>query len=415
MYMKKTILYVLAYCCIADISAQDTVRYGDPWYLFNEQPNVSVFDYYPPAWNPSVQGSPSYGASIMLQQYLIPSNGENTPAYGIALTCRDAEADSLKHKVGIYSLAERKGSQQTWDGITHYAAFEEIASLSMEDAVVKQCKFGYWDGSGGEFFTTCFELYFDQPVPVSDTFYIGIRTPEGGLSSINGLACGYDTSHSQTWWWGSSPDTMLTITSASSPQQRVYKSLWGVAFPIVRPRCTAPREGEVIRVEGDSVVIQFVDDGEEHQYEVVYARDGFGVDTTAGERTAAPDSLFTFRGLEAGMRYWYRVRRSCTIGNMTVWSPWSPGYRLPATVGIRPDMEPVALEVKPNPANEYVEVTAEVPEGSLELRDAQGRLHLSQRLEGGHARIELQGVPAGVYTLHLRSAEGNATRRVIVR
>ena len=413
MYMKKTILYVLAYCFIANISAQDTVRYGDPWYLFNVQPNVPVFDYDPSVWSPTFMRGFYFGATYALQPYVAPSTGEHSLIYGIALTHSALSVDSINHILGLYRLGQRRPDVVHPDITLSYASFETIDTISVDDAIVRECRFGYWKGDGHEYQSNCYELYFDHPVPVSDTFYIGIVHAPKGDDWNMGITGGYDTSASQTWWLGLSLDNMETyITNNHSGRWVHYR--WGSAFPIVRPRCTAPKEGEVIRVEGDSVVIQFVDDGEEHQYEVVYARDGFGVDTTAGERTAAPDSLFTFRGLEAGMRYWYRVRRSCTIGNMTVWSPWSPGYRLPATVGIRPDMEPVALEVKPNPANEYVEVTAEVPEGSLELRDAQGRLHLSQRIEGGLARIELQGVPAGVYTLQLRSAEGNATRRVVV-
>ena len=386
----------------ASISAQDTVRPGDMWYLFND----GFSNEFCLPINYTITCASGMQVTHSVQPYVLPpSYHDGGYIYGVAITTYDSIAlYNLPYSVGVWKMLEMIVDTAIYPSF--FANLQRIAEANKRD-IVRHCKFDYLPDSV-DGVVECYEFYFDHPVSVSDTFYAGLS--DGALMGL-GLAGSINATTPQTWWH--------KIINPRAPGEwslwSEFANTWGVVFPIIRPRCTAPREGEVIRVEGDSVVIQFVDDGEEHQYEVVYARDGFGVDTTAGERTAAPDSLFTFRGLEAGMRYWYRVRRSCTIGNMTVWSPWSQGYRLPATVGIRPDMEPVALEVKPNPANEYVEVTAEVPEGSLELRDAQGRLHLSQRLEGGHARIELQGVPAGVYTLQLRSAEGNATRRLIVK
>ena len=422
--MKKQAFFIFAFLVAVCANAQDTLYYGNPYYMFNPgyPNNYSVYhDEYAGGAIPGV--SDYIHGQVIMQSYVAPpsmGNGqEDLAIYGVALTTvMPIPTDTPTYSVGVY---ERLSTYipDTFHQHLVYGDFREVTSV-WKDAHLRHCRFGYILDSTGAM-SHCYEYYFDHPFQVHDTFYIGAIDKRDTLVNNDDssflIVYGRDLSMQQNNWWNGGVkerDSLKGLLHDDWPAA-YEKRWWGGFFPIIGLRCTAPKEGEVIRVEGDSVVIQFVDDGEEHQYEVVYARDGFGVDTTAGERTAAPDSLFTFRGLEAGMRYWYRVRRSCTIGHMTVWSPWSPGYRLPNSVGIRPDMEPVALEVNPNPANEYVEVTAEVPEGSLELRDAQGRLHLAQRLEGGHARIELQGVPAGVYTLHLRSAEGNATRRVIVR
>ena len=414
--MKKQAFIIFALLTAVFVNAQDTLYYGNPYYMFNPgyPNNYSIHYYQPLGLSEAVYGN------VAMQPYVAPSSTgpveEDLVVYGVAMTlATEMHIDTPWYTVGVYNRTNHyRADFAEW---IHYGDFQERASV-WKDGTIRRCSFGYILDSNGAM-SNSYEYYFNEPVRVRDTFYVGfvLHGEYASHPKYSPPCCGMDVAeHGQTWWIGGLTSLNTLTGLVYDDSSSTYSTRWwGALFPIIGLRCTAPREGEVIQAEGDSVVIQFVDDGEEHQYEVVYARDGFGVDTTAGERTAAPDSLFTFRGLEAGMRYWYRVRRSCTIGNMTVWSPWSQGYRLPATVGIRPDMEPVALEVKPNPANEYVEVTAEVPEGSLELRDAQGRLHLSQRLEGGHARIELQGVPAGVYTLQLRSAEGNATRRLIVK
>ena len=73
-----------------------------------------------------------------------------------------------------------------------------------------------------------------------------------------------------------------------------------------------------------------------------------------------------------------------------------------------------SLRLFPNPTRGSVMV-AGIPDGapvSATLADLAGRQHPTRLLPGG--RVDLAGVPAGVYALSLRTAAGVATRRLIV-
>jgi hypothetical protein len=78
-------------------------------------------------------------------------------------------------------------------------------------------------------------------------------------------------------------------------------------------------------------------------------------------------------------------------------------------------LESSALRLYPNPAGDWVQVALpeELETGSMELLDFQGRI--VQRLMGQERRIDLSGLPAGVYTLLVRTREGRVLRYGVVK
>ena len=46
--MKRMLLFLLILGCTSVTEAQDTVRYGDPWYQFNPLPRLLRYEHYSP-------------------------------------------------------------------------------------------------------------------------------------------------------------------------------------------------------------------------------------------------------------------------------------------------------------------------------------------------------------------------------
>jgi len=73
------------------------------------------------------------------------------------------------------------------------------------------------------------------------------------------------------------------------------------------------------------------------------------------------------------------------------------------------------LEVYPNPAQRLVEVRTAQP-GPVEIRlsDVLGRTVRTQRLAAGQTRVELAGLAAGAYTLHVQQGAARSFRQLVV-
>jgi Secretion system C-terminal sorting domain/Ricin-type beta-trefoil lectin domain-like len=71
-----------------------------------------------------------------------------------------------------------------------------------------------------------------------------------------------------------------------------------------------------------------------------------------------------------------------------------------------------AVQVYPNPAQDVLTVVAGIETAELTLRDLTGKL-CQRQLIGRTGRLDLRGLPAGVYTLTVSSAAGQVHRRVV--
>ena len=72
------------------------------------------------------------------------------------------------------------------------------------------------------------------------------------------------------------------------------------------------------------------------------------------------------------------------------------------------------LRVYPNPAGDYVHVGADAPLVRVEVYDAAGRLRRSVRDGSDLSRVDLAGLPGGVYVLRAVAYEGEATTSLIL-
>ena len=394
-----------ALSCMA--SGQDTLRYGDPWYMYTGNYPGNYCDTN--RGNAGISGFHDEG----VQLYVAPPEGENL-VYGVAITMSNyLEDDEIYLDAGLY----RKVSDR-WFHDRRLTSFAEVKKASHE-GFMRYCRFHYMaDEADPRGISHCYEYYFSRPVVVTDSFYVGFREfKQRPTLKWFGIGSGEDYTFSQRWWTGGRDESLETgLLDWASHEIPIYNAAWGGVFPIVRLRCTTPRPGIVGDAGDDWVQLLFDNDGEEHTYEVSYATLTDPVDTTAPLRTS--DTAITLTGLEPNRAYWYRVRRSCRIQtdsmDVTVWSDWSRGTMLTDLLGTNEMILP-DLEVRPNPASTVAEVTVEGGEAcSVELVDVHGRTVMQRRAEGGSVVLDLAGLPPAVYTLRALTARGAATRRLVV-
>ena len=411
--MKKTFLFTLALAGLLQAFGQDTIHYGNPWYMFTGN--------YPNAYCNHTTGEFSSAIPAKACQQYVAAPGEGNIVYGIAVTFNDSMTldENFAFSVGLY----RKTSsffmtENIWQ--TEIAEFEQLDSAGLHTPI-RMCRFQYILDSSEKGLTYCYEFYFNRPVHVTDTFYAGVlhdtpRCPTFPNPGWFGPTFGYDSTRSQSWWGEDIYGRMTHIDDYA----RNIDYRWGCVFPIVKYRCLAPKEGMPGAAGDDWVELLFDDDGEDHLYEITYARMEDMVDTNAGIRTTQPGNSLVASDLEPGRQYWYRVRRSCTLvtdsTTIVSWSPWSRGFLLPPhTLGVSQAEAAPGLEVRPNPASTVAEVTVEGGEAcSVELVDMHGRTVMQRRAEGGSVVLDLAGLPPAVYTLRALTAHGCATRRLVV-
>ena len=432
---KRPVLLFTGAILFFAAQAQDTVHYGDPWYMYQD----GYLDYFFPTsranivWNGVPIGGHLFDAHNATRPYAVPPQaGDGMLVYGVAITRYDSLCDWQELSAKMWRMTEQHTDWVSNPNGNTYANFEEVASADWHGCV-RTCRFSYrMDDSDGVVIS--YEIYFDRPVMVTDTFYPGFVTRVATGESI----CPFYPSVTSTvtdvytdLWVGS--ETAAPVIDAenrhwdkfklTSPVWHPHPYYWGGFFPIVKVRCTVPRAGELRWRHGDTLALGFADDGEEHDDEVVWATLTETADTNATPaRSGMGDSTVVLTGLEPGTVYWYRVRRSCRIVtdsmDLTVWTPWSEGRYVPGTLtaGLGAQAAGPRFEVSPNPAQGSAQVEVEGTEAySLELIDVHGRTVRRWAAASGSRQLALDGVPLGLYLLRLTAARGTAMRRLVVR
>ena len=95
--------------------------------------------------------------------------------------------------------------------------------------------------------------------------------------------------------------------------------------------------------------------------------------------------------------------------NLNLYAIWED-----TTLGIG-NLSPLTVTVSPNPTSGELFITVGGgQQAQLSVLDVMGRTVLSETV-CDKAKISLQGLPAGAYTVQVRSADGICNRRVIKR
>jgi hypothetical protein len=153
----------------------------------------------------------------------------------------------------------------------------------------------------------------------------------------------------------------------------------------------------------------------------------FGTSPDDGTIITVPanDDRYTFDSLSPDVYHSVWVRKACrytTPGYDTlVWSDWGLPVTFRTNGGSGSEGIATAsgcdFAVGPNPAHGSTRVTLsqEAAAGTeLTLCDLQGRALRRYSLQGASLTLDLEGLPAGVYLLHLVAPDGMAIRRLVV-
>lgn len=381
--MKKiALVFAFAVMSFAAV-AQDTMHFGSQYYMFNELENpwcvgnerlrkIKMINYVP------------------LVGYVAQRN-DSVTVYGIAYLGWLADYANI----GV-SLAKRDSG----------FVFSRYDTTFYDTPTIDCYYYIYKEGLNCIFDTVVplYEIYFDSPHVMKDTFYLTCWTvsPYDTSSGCVFIHTNHETPNIYMQMYGSD-----NVYPSANPG-------WGMFFPIVQPRCPRP-ELLTVTVEGGEVLFGWAEGNP--QYELSVARRG--TDPDSGSLFATTDTAYSLAGLDSGVWYTARVRAACDRYDSLWWSAWSLpahfylGSTNPDSLGIATAAE-AQFMLSPNPAAGQVTVTAAEGLMHIEVYDARGALVYSAAADGTTAVVETKAWPAGQYVVAVETRAGKGSRVLTV-
>jgi len=196
--------------------------------------------------------------------------------------------------------------------------------------------------------------------------------------------------------------------------------------------CAAVTRLQTVEVDSLWATLMWSADARHHAWEVAYRP---ADDSLASDRVvtvSVPTVMLT--DLTPGTAYNVRVRGLCDIENYSPWSdtlqfvttftPYTPPDTTPDTVPyIRPhtlDLPSIGnldryTRIMPNPAHDVVNVLSSYQLKSVAVYDLTGRQLLEQPAEGLTTTVNVAALPRGTYILAIRTLQGTATKKLILK
>ena len=394
----KSILFFFILMVLGKVSAQDTVRYPDSCYLFNEYTSTFALE---------LRSDTQHVHNITRER--MPFVGYAAPRdsltiYGIAIVGCLGDTS----KIGVSLATKGTGNTFTRHDTAYFGPSSERRFFIFTD-VPYYINSRHWINQElyiSDFVENCYEIYFDKPHKVADTFYISCWSYDDVLTNDTlqhyALICANTQSNVFLQLWSS--EIVL------GPERNIF----GIAFPILRPYCPRP-EVPVVTVEGGEALFGWAEGNP--QYELSVARRG--TDPDSGSIFATTDTTYSLAGLDSGVWYTARVRAACDRYDSLWWSAWSLpthfylGSTNPDSLGIA-TAAGARFALSPNPAAGQVTVTAEEGLRHVEVYDARGAVVYSAAADGTTAVVETKAWPAGQYVVSVETRAGKGSRVLTV-
>ena len=415
--MKKYFFSIIIFVSFAvGCRAQDTVRYGDPYYLFEEmlyyQDSVTVawpmsFLFLRPSF-PEDTGYYTTGYLDYAMRYITPTP-EEMVVYGVAITPYLRNKSIDKYDFELFLAQIRNDSiffvdSTRWKPSDHQAWFEYSVPFCgrMYDSVVP-----------------VYELYFDTPRSIRDTFCVGYK---GELLDL------YKSIDSAATYFILDPHLYPANSSAHLWSQRLYASRgyqddwWGGIFPIIEYRypCETPSAPRpIVYAATDPNLVQFqlpYSAGDSMWLSIAE----YGQPADSGIIYNVTDSVMDIVVPDSGY-YTARLRSFCTkYWDVPMQSAWSAPANFMITANldiVQPDDYLASmLLLYPNPADGEVTVSAKgaLGEVTVSVMDMAGVEVLHREGVRMPLTFSTAMLKAGTYIVRLATPQGTAVKKLIV-
>ena len=305
----------------------------------------------------------------------------------------------------------------------------------------------YIDSSATSYTAPLYEVMFEKPVVVEDSFVVAITTfnNEGHRGYV------YDQYDNQfyMWLWDHNPTRIFSFwewrDTAVPENIRWHKyrtaawcrfdcyntalhtgQQWGftgvVVLPIIDPGfdTTLCHEVSNLRVaeRGAGSATLMWDAGDGGPWIVAYGKVDDNWEDFTFDTVGSP--MITLMGLEVGTQYFALVRGYCSVtGEYGEWtSPleveiFQPGHQEPEGIEHPGDLGRFTRLV-PNPARGEVNVVSSFRLSRIELYSLDGRKVLEQEADGISTMVDVSSLPSGTYIAALYLPHGVATKKLVV-
>ena len=292
-----------------------------------------------------------------------------------------------------------------------------------------------WDTLIHSSIVPVYEVFFDKPVPVTDSFYVGMTAYNtiynaqtysypGMMADIVGLAASNDQ-------FSCFPQKVASYIGPTGyygweGMLSYFPIGWfyGVGniieciFPIidttgsyrVPDSCKTVMGLEVPYQDSARAYVLWERGRFNSNWEVAYGR----ADEDPEGYTVVPsdEEGCWLSGLEAGAEYAVRVRGLCF--DTTIYSEWSDTVHFvrQGTQGVE---EPSPhTHLSPNPARGEVTVATDYALRSVAIYDMQGHKVLDSEAEGFTASLDIAALPQGSYIVVVLTAQGRSTQKLLI-
>ena len=295
-----------------------------------------------------------------------------------------------------------------------------------------------WDTLIHSSIVPVYEVFFEKPVPVTDSFYVGMTSNNtiynAQTHSYPGKMAEIAPVAANSWFWnpqnGCFPQKVAVYigpTGYAGWEQEVHLTIgWHYSdedilyhiFPIidttgsyrVPDSCKTVMGLEVPYQDSARAYVLWERGRFNSSWEVAYGRadedpEGYTV-------VSSDEEGCWLSGLEAGTEYAVRVRGLCF--DTTIYSEWSDTVHFvrQGTQGVE---EPSPhTHLSPNPARGEVTVATDYALRSIAIYDMQGHKVLDSEAEGFTASLDIAALPQGSYIVVVLTAQGRSTQKLLI-
>ena len=289
-----------------------------------------------------------------------------------------------------------------------------------------------------------YSFYFDNPIPVSDTVYLGMYItdgiPRGGIrygDVYRNYLCNCSGVPTNTI-----PGAEWNVDDTGALHLHIigYGDLLECIFPIYSMPdtdsfgCPEVEGFGFAGMMAGSPTFTWTPAAEHRLYQLAYGPYDAPLDSLQVVETDNYFLELSDPSLSRDIYYQARLRakchHACPVHDTVMWTAWTDpvyfytGDNMPDTThhhggpeGIAVVNEPVHFALAPNPAHGSVTLTLEgmpVAGTVLTIHDGAGREVLHRTLHERVTRIETKGLAAGVYTVTVSNPQGMGTHRLSV-